>query len=76
MITYTPWVSCSLLIEWTHMLDEDRRDRLVSFNKNNNAKISLFLTFILNQQFRNNNHWSYAWKDENELPPFSLVSPI
>ena len=43
MITYSPCVSRSLLIEWTHMLDEDRTARLDSFNKNNNANIPLYI---------------------------------
>ena len=43
------------------MLEDDRTARLVSLDNNNNPN------------FRsNNNHWSHAWKDENELS-FPLV---
>ena len=41
-MTYSPWVPRSLLIEWTHMLDEDRTVGLVSFNNNNNANFPLY----------------------------------
>ena len=43
MKTYSPCVSRSLLIEWTHMIDEDRTAGLVSFNNNNNANFSLHI---------------------------------
>ena len=46
MIAYTPWVSRSLLIEWTHMLDENRTAGLVSFNNNNNANFPLYICNI------------------------------
>ena len=48
MITYSPSVSQSLFIEWTHMLDKDRTAGLYSFNKNNNAN---FLLYICNIHF-------------------------
>ena len=55
MITYSnkcdnisPMVLRSLLIEWTHMLDEHRTAGLVSLYNNNNANAPLFLTFNLN----------------------------
>ena len=46
MITYFLCVSRSLLIEWTHMLDEDRTAGLYSFNNNNNANFSLYICNI------------------------------
>ena len=39
----SPCVSQSLLIEWTHMLDEDRTAGLISFNNNNNANCPLYI---------------------------------
>ena len=46
MITYSPRVSRSLLIEWTHMIDEDRTAGLDSFNNNNNANFPLYICNI------------------------------
>ena len=43
MVTYSPCVSRSLLIEWTHMVDEDRTAGLDSFNNNNNANFPLYI---------------------------------
>ena len=42
----SPCVSRSLLIEWTHMLDEDKTARLVSLNNNNNANFPLYICNI------------------------------
>ena len=46
MKTYSPCVSRSLLIEWTHMLAEDRTDGLDSFNNNNNPNFPLYICNI------------------------------
>ena len=65
MITYSPCVSRSLLIEWTHMLDEDigQPDWILLITTIMQIFHCIFLTFILNLQFRsNNNHSSHAWK--------------
>ena len=51
MITYSPCVSRSLLIEWTRMLDEDRTIGLDSFNNNNNANFPLYTYLICNIHF-------------------------